>query len=163
MSQRARTSARASICVEWRHIYERPSGCSTYWRGNSVRGLAWIATAMGDQSLTVIGLSDERAREGVCLNKVGASLEVLAVDLVDDVGPGEREDIVVPLKRKLRRVILENLPTEVILFQSWLLHLDHRAHSTIEHLRNRGGGSSVMRSSAVVGVRARSCGGVSTR
>ena len=53
----------------------------------------------------VVCLGDDRGREGVGLADVGAGLEVLPVDVVDDVGLGQGQEVVVALLGL--RVVLE--------------------------------------------------------
>ena len=77
----------------------------------------------------VVGLGDGGAVERVRLDDVGAGREVLAVDLADDVGPRQHQEVVVPLE--VARVVREARPAEVRLLQAAALH--HGAHRAVEH------------------------------
>jgi hypothetical protein len=44
---------------------------------------------------TVVGLRHRRAVEGVGLDDVAAGLEVLVVDVTDDLGLGEHQQVIV--------------------------------------------------------------------
>jgi hypothetical protein len=46
----------------------------------------------------IVGLGDACAAERVCLDKVRARLQVRLVDPVDDVGPRQRQQVVVALE-----------------------------------------------------------------
>jgi hypothetical protein len=77
----------------------------------------------------VVGHGDAGAAEGVGFGNVGAGLEVLAVNLLDDVGTGEREQVVVALQ--VVGEILEAFPAVVFLGE--IVALNHRAHRPVEH------------------------------
>mmetsp|Transcript_27172 Transcript_27172/g.52686 ORF Transcript_27172/g.52686 Transcript_27172/m.52686 type:complete len:264 (+) Transcript_27172:3289-4080(+) len=77
----------------------------------------------------IVGLGDRCAVERVCLADIGARTKILLVDLGDDVGAGEHEDVVVALQR--RSVALEPFSTEILLLK--LVALNHRAHGSIEN------------------------------
>ena len=76
----------------------------------------------------VVGLGDGRGAEGVGLDEVGTGLQVLLVDFLDDVGSGEREQLVVALH--VMGMVAEALAAVVVLAQ--LVLLDHGAHGTVQ-------------------------------
>ena len=76
----------------------------------------------------VVQLRDHRRVERVRLDDVRASLEVLRVDLLDDVGARDHQDVVVALE--VVGVILEALAAEVLLGELVLLH--SRAHGAVD-------------------------------
>ena len=76
----------------------------------------------------VVGLGDGRGAEGVGLDEVGTGLQVLLVDFLDDVGPGEGEQFIVALH--VVGMVAEALATVVVLAQ--LVLLDHGAHGTVQ-------------------------------
>jgi hypothetical protein len=85
---------------------------------------------LGDDGLQmVVGLGDGRGAEGVGLDDIGAGGEVVGVDLGDEVGAGEREQVVVALE--VVRVGAEAVAAEVRLGER--VRLDHRAHGAVEH------------------------------
>ena len=83
---------------------------------------------VGDRLEQVVGLRDGRAAERVGLDDVGAGGEVLAVDLADDVGPRQDQQVVVAAQ--ILRVVLEPLAAEIGL--GGLVALDHRPHRAVE-------------------------------
>ncbi len=77
----------------------------------------------------VVGLGDAGAVEGVGLDDVSAGPQVVQMDLLDDVGASQGEQIVVALQRA--GMIPEAGTAEVVFPQ--LVALDHRSHCPIEH------------------------------
>jgi len=76
----------------------------------------------------VVGLRDRVAAEGVGLDDVAAGSEVLVVDLPDDVGAGEDQELVVALHVV---PVLAKALAAVVRFAE-LATLDHRAHCAVE-------------------------------
>ncbi len=83
---------------------------------------------VGEVGQVVVGLRDGGRGEGVGLDDVRAGQKVLPVDLLDDVGAGQREQVAVALD--VQRVGRETLAAEVLLAQ--LLELEHRAHGPVD-------------------------------
>jgi hypothetical protein len=83
---------------------------------------------IGDVLETIIGLADRLRVEGVGLDDVGAGLEISVVDLADDRGLGQHEEIVVALE--IVREILETRASVARLVE--LVALDHGAHGAVE-------------------------------
>ena len=77
----------------------------------------------------VVRLRDARVVEGVGLDDVRASGEVLLVDLLDHVRPRDDEQVVVALE--VLGVVLVALPTIVLLLE--LIRLDGGAHGAVDH------------------------------
>jgi hypothetical protein len=77
----------------------------------------------------VIGHGDALRVEAVGLDDVRAGGEVLAVDLADDRGLGQHQQVVVALE--VVRPVLEALAAVLGLAQ--LVTLDHRTHGTVEY------------------------------
>ena len=77
----------------------------------------------------VVGHGDGGGVEGVGLDDVRAGLEVRAVDVRDDLRPGEREEVVVPLE--VPRPVGEPLAAVVPLVEP--VGLDHRPHGAVQH------------------------------
>src|SRR5690606_19901931 len=67
--------------------------------------------------------------KGVGFNDVGTRLKVCGVDFMDNIGPGEAEQVVVALQ--VAGVIREAFAAEVPLFKFVTLY--HGAHGAIEH------------------------------
>ena len=83
---------------------------------------------VGQFRQVVVGLGHRGGAEGVGLDQVRAGSQVLLVDFLDDVRPGEREQLVVALH--IVGMVTETLAAVVVLTQSVLL--DHRAHGAVE-------------------------------
>ena len=83
---------------------------------------------IGDVLEAVIRLADGLGVEGVGLDDVGAGFQIGVVDLADDLGLGEHEEIVVALE--IARVLLEARAAIAGLVQ--LVALDHGAHGAIQ-------------------------------
>ncbi len=77
----------------------------------------------------VVGLRDGGSREGVGLDEVGAGGEVLGVDVGDDVGPGQYQQVAVALE--FDRVVGKARPPVVGGVE--LAPLDHGAHRAVQH------------------------------
>ena len=77
----------------------------------------------------VVGLGDAGGGERVGADDVGAGREVLAVDVTDDVGLGQREDVGVALEVVV--VAGERLAAVVVLAE--LVALDQGAHRAVDH------------------------------
>ncbi len=77
----------------------------------------------------VVGLADRRGREGVRGRDIGPGLEVGPVDLADDVGPGDVQQVRVTLHVAL--VAREALATEILLGQPPALQ--EHAPGAVEH------------------------------
>ncbi len=92
--------------------------------GESGRGHVDLAD---DGLEAVVGLGDRGRGEGVRLDDVRAGLEIGVVDRSDDVGPGQREEVVVPAQ--VARMTGETFAAEVGLGQP--VALDHRAHRAV--------------------------------
>mmetsp|Transcript_36612 Transcript_36612/g.84976 ORF Transcript_36612/g.84976 Transcript_36612/m.84976 type:complete len:483 (-) Transcript_36612:1085-2533(-) len=84
---------------------------------------------VGQLGQVVVFLRNRGGAEGVGLDQVSAGGEVLLVDLADDIGPREQQQLVVALQ--VLGVVLEALAAVVGLGQ--LVALDHRAHRAVEH------------------------------
>ena len=69
----------------------------------------------------VVGEGDSRAPEGVGLNDVRAGFQILAMDILDDVGPRDVEDF---------RTVL---PPQVVGLDGERRLMDHGAHGPVEH------------------------------
>ena len=82
--------------------------------------------------------------EGVGLDDVRADGEIRRVDIADDVGPGQRQEVVIALLR--RRVVGEAGAPIVRLGETIIL--DHRAHGAVEH-EDAGGQRPLQRGDAV--------------
>jgi hypothetical protein len=76
----------------------------------------------------VVFLRDGGRAEGVGLDQVGTGREVGLVDVADDVGPRQRQQLVVALDVALE--VLEALAAVLLLGE--LEALDHRAHRAVE-------------------------------
>ena len=77
----------------------------------------------------VIGLRNGGRIEGVGLDDVGAGVQEGVVDALDDVRPGQGQQIVVALQ--VGRMVGEALATEIGFFQG--VALDHGAHGAVQH------------------------------
>ena len=77
----------------------------------------------------VVGHRDAVRVERVRLDDVGAGLEVLAVDVLDDPGLRQHEKVVRALE--VRRMIREALPAVSRFVQA--VRLDHRPHRAVDH------------------------------
>ena len=77
----------------------------------------------------VIGLGNGRRIEGVGLDDVGPGVEKTAMDVGDDPGPGDRQQVVVALQ--VRGMVGEPPAPEISFFE--LVLLDHGAHGAVEH------------------------------
>ncbi len=77
----------------------------------------------------VIGQRNRVGVEGVRADDVGTGVEILAVDAGDDLGLGQRQQVV--LAAQVARMVGEALAAEVGLGQ--LVTLDERAHRAVEH------------------------------
>ena len=84
---------------------------------------------VGQFRQVVVGLGNGRGAEGVGLDEVGTGLQVLLVDFLDDVGSGEREQLVVALD--IAREVFEALAPVLRLVQ--LEALNHGAHGPIQN------------------------------
>ncbi len=82
----------------------------------------------GDVLERVVGLADPRRREGVGGGDVGAGLEVRAMDLADDLGPRQIEDVRVA--RHVARVVAEAFSPVRLLTAHMLL--DQHAPRAVE-------------------------------
>mmetsp|Transcript_24963 Transcript_24963/g.58171 ORF Transcript_24963/g.58171 Transcript_24963/m.58171 type:complete len:753 (-) Transcript_24963:165-2423(-) len=78
----------------------------------------------------IVGLRDDRSREGVRLAEVGARHEVAPVDLADGIGLCEDEKVVVAFELLRGRHIGELVAAEILLGKPVLL--DRRAHGTVD-------------------------------
>jgi hypothetical protein len=76
----------------------------------------------------VVGERDRLRVERVGLDDIGAGVQVLAVDLVDDRGTREREQVVAALE--LARMVREPGPPEFLLAEP--VGLNHRPHRPVE-------------------------------
>ncbi len=76
----------------------------------------------------IVALRDHLGVERIGLEQVGTGLEVAAVDLGDDVGPRDGQEIIVATQILGMRA--EPLPAEILLLQR--VRLDHRAHGAVE-------------------------------
>ncbi len=76
-----------------------------------------------------LGHGDAGRAERVGLDDVGAGFQILAVDLLDRLGLGQRQDVDEVLE--ILGVAGEQLPAEVRFRQ--LERMDHRAHGAVEH------------------------------
>ncbi|MNK92639.1 hypothetical protein D3C87_1127690 [compost metagenome] len=83
---------------------------------------------VGQFRQVVVALRDGGGAEGVGLDDVGASFQVLAVDLGDHIGPHQGQQLVVALH--VLAVAGEALAAEVRLAQ--LVALDHGAHGAVQ-------------------------------
>jgi hypothetical protein len=82
-----------------------------------------------DQRLgAVVGLRNRLAVERVRFDQVGAGLEVRAVDLLDEVGAREHQEVVVAAQ--LLRMGREPVTPEVLFLQA--VGLDHRPHGAVQ-------------------------------
>ena len=75
----------------------------------------------------VIGLCDRRPRKSVCLHDVGASLEILTMNFLDDVWPSKTQQIVIPFQFDLD--LRQRVITKILLHQ--LVLLDHCSHGPV--------------------------------
>ena len=101
--------------------------------GGGVGGLAGQARAFDVQlahqgSHVVVGHRHGVGVEGVGLDDVGTGVEVGGMDAADQLGPGQRQQVVVALQ--VRRPVGEARAAEVRLRERVLL--DHRAHRAVE-------------------------------
>jgi hypothetical protein len=79
----------------------------------------------------VVGHGDRRAGEGVGLDHVRLAVhQVLQVDVVDHLGPGQRQQVVVALEPVRGVEVFEALAAEVGFLE--LVLLDHRAHRAVQ-------------------------------
>ena len=84
----------------------------------------------GDQRFhTIVGLRHRRRVEGVAFDNIGARLEVSAVDARDQLGTGQRQQIVITLD--IAPIAAKSLAAIAIVVE--LFALDHRAHRTVQH------------------------------
>ncbi len=74
-------------------------------------------------------LRDARAGKGVRLNDIRSGFEEPAVDVLDDIGPRQREDVAVV--EQILLVLEEAIPAGIGFFESILA--DRRAHRAVEH------------------------------
>ena len=120
-------------------LVRRPDGAGDEGVLARVGGLEGVDGLAGDLDRLGVQLADEvrhrvvfhrdgRAVEGVGLEDVGAGVEVGAVDVADDGGLGDDEQVVVALE--LSGVVLETVAAVVLLLQFELL--DHGAHRAVE-------------------------------
>jgi hypothetical protein len=90
---------------------------------------------MDDRFEPVVGLRDRRRIEGVRFDDVGAGGEVLGVHAANDVGPGQRQEVVVALEvvrmRGETRICVQSARSAVVGFAE-AVALDHRPHRTVE-------------------------------
>ena len=77
----------------------------------------------------VVGERQRRGVEGVGGDEVRAGFEELAVNVFDDLGPGQHQQVVATLE--IVRPVLEPLAAERGFIQPVLL--DHRAHGAVEN------------------------------
>ena len=83
---------------------------------------------VGEVLEPVLGLRDGGRIEGVGLDDVGAGLQVRGVDVADDLGLGQRQDVHVALE--VRGPVGETLAPVGRLVES--VGLDHGAHGAVE-------------------------------
>jgi hypothetical protein len=76
----------------------------------------------------IVGLCDGRSAKGIRFENIRAYGKVLAMNILDDLGLGNREDIVVAFQRK--GMILKTLSPEIAFFK--VMTLDHRAHGAVD-------------------------------
>ena len=91
---------------------------------------AVLALAFGFSREQEIVEADGGSTKSVRLDDVGAGLEILGVDLLDQLRLGELEELEIALE-VLRRVTRETLTAELLLGQLVALH--HRAHGAVEN------------------------------
>ena len=77
----------------------------------------------------VIRHADACCGKRIGLYDVGTGIEIGTVDGGDDIGPGQGQQVVVPLQS--HRVIGVSLTTKIVLVQ--FIGLDHRAHGSVQH------------------------------
>ena len=87
-----------------------------------------LVQLIGQLGQIVVALGHRSGAEGVGLDHVGAGRQVLLVDLADDVGPHQRQQLVVALEVLV--MVLEAIAAEVGLGQ--LVALDHGAHRAVQ-------------------------------
>ena len=97
-------------------------------RGHARQSRGAIVQFRNQRFGAVVGLRHRVGIERVGLDDVRAGLEVRAVYAADDVGPRERQDVVVALE--IAAVMQEPLAAVAALIQPMLLH--HRAHGAVE-------------------------------
>ncbi len=105
----------------------RPGGPAIAGSAREARPLE--VQLVGERLERIVRLHDGRAAEGIRLDDVRAGREILIVDLGDDVGACENQQVVVPLH--VLRMIAEPIAAEVLLGQR--VALDHRTHRAVEH------------------------------
>ena len=89
---------------------------------------AFAVKLVDDVLQPVIGLGDRRRVKGIRLDDVGAGLQIGGVDLADDVGLGERKEIVVPFQ--VPGGVAEAFAAIARFVQP--IALDHRPHRPVE-------------------------------
>src|SRR5690606_40464762 len=82
-----------------------------------------------DLSQFIVRLRDRGRTKGIGADDIGASLEILLVNLSDDFRLHQGKQFVIPLH--IASMVRKALAPEVALGQ--LVPLDHRSHSTVEN------------------------------
>ena len=101
------------------------------------QSLAALAVQVADDALhAVVGLGDRSRGEGVGGDEVGAGHGVGVVNVLDRLGLGQHQQVVVAAQ--VARPVGEALAAELLLGEA--VPLDHRAHGAVEHEDSLGRG-----------------------
>jgi hypothetical protein len=82
---------------------------------------------MDDTFQTVVGLGNAGRVEGVGFDDVGAGLQIVTVNCLDDLRPGEQQQVVVAFQ--IVRMVGETAAAIIGLLQR--VTLDHGAHGAV--------------------------------